>query len=339
MKKLVLHIGDFKTGSTSIQLAIGKAAKMGAANRDDFHYCMSGGDGFVGHHALVNELKGADYLKGTWLKLAGEIRDSHHHNFIVSSEAFWGIHPDKLKQKLDQVLQGVLIEFVIYLRPHHSRILAAYTQKVKTGQLFGPLEDFVESAVQTKDYNYNDKLNIWKSKFPAANFIVRPFVRSLLENSDVISDFCVHALGLDASYLDPYKRSEMNESPSTCVLQLMDYATRKLNPKMKSSRAESLEQYLLSGLRKKLDECYPKSEATTLKLSQASVNLIRESFEADAKLVDDLYLNGESVFVSSLKNYQGADLSYQSLSSREQNIHEAYLDLVGSLADRNNVYK
>lgn len=54
VKKLILHIGHHKTGSTSLQLALRSAYESGALDDgDQFHYLKSGRGKTMAHHRLA----------------------------------------------------------------------------------------------------------------------------------------------------------------------------------------------------------------------------------------------------------------------------------------------
>ena len=97
-----------------------------------------------------------------------------------------------LAEQLPDEVDGVRV--ISYVRPHASRFLAAFVQRIKTGHYLGNLETFLERIGQDDTLNYAIRLAKWQNVF-GNSFVLRPYIRSELYNDDVVADFYRTLLG------------------------------------------------------------------------------------------------------------------------------------------------
>ena len=192
MSQLVLHIGDPKTGTTSIQRALNeglvdcgdrRVLPWRTANPTFMANCLLSGDEtqIAAHYTEMR-----DWLVGREDDLK-----------VLSSEAFGSVPPRKLRQVLSQHLPkySESARVIAYVRPHSSRFLAAFIQRTKTGHLDRPLGEFLERMGKEEGtLRYSKRFLEWRRVF-GDSFSLRPFVRSELCNQDVVTDFYRELLG------------------------------------------------------------------------------------------------------------------------------------------------
>lgn len=211
MTQLILHIGDPKTGTSSIQSAM----------RDKLVKCDSLS---IASWRQPN----ATQLARTFTKKAvaknrdlyfSEVNEWLHEceadKAIISSENFYDADPDILYQTLLKNCPDHVTEMrvVAYVRPHLSRALAAFSQRVKMGGNTNGFEMFRARVLQGQalDLNYTSRFSCWRNRFGSL-FTLRPYIRDELHGQDVVQDF--FTLVLDNAPFTLAKPSQANTGMS-----------------------------------------------------------------------------------------------------------------------------
>lgn len=341
MAQIVLHIGDHKTGSTSIQKAMAQLVD----NTGGVQYCVSGRGNRIAHHNLVWAIKNKGRHKaelGGWKKLGKEISASSADKCVVSSEAFEFVSPAKVLNKSSSILDGNVFRIIVYVRPHFSRMLSGYLQQAKTGQIRESLDDFVKRRSEKKSFMMAQRLARWCEVFGRENIIVRPFIRSLLEKNDVLSDFSVHGLQKDADFLtSAVDTKSVNVSPSMDVVRVIYKCAEYLGTDKNKELARVCEEYVYSPLRSRLADIYPVESGGKPRFSSETIDYIKDFYLEDAVALDQQYFPGSTVFQDSLMNYKAPEgLDDASLiTEREQTLHDIYSEMLANLVKETDWYK
>ena len=152
MKRLVVHVGPRKTGSTSIQ-------RMLVANRDvlrarGVHPALAGAvrGGQPGSNiGLVRAVRaGTGQADRVWARLADEIARSDARRFVVSAEDL--ASPEVRvagAARLAELAQrnGVEVEVVGYVRPQWQLLESEYAQRAEGGRVGASFAEFVEAML------------------------------------------------------------------------------------------------------------------------------------------------------------------------------------------------
>jgi len=189
--QLVLHIGDPKTGSSSIQRVLFDKAWECAARTLDY-------PGILNAYQLVNSLKrGAEpgmadqrfahYV--TWLAA------SQADVAVISAETFGLMDPVAVQQAMQRYFpdHAPTMQVVAYARPHVSRFLSAYVQRTKVGQYRESLADFFTQMNGERLLNFHPRFAKWRAVF-GPRFTLRAMEREVLRDGDVVADFLGVAL-------------------------------------------------------------------------------------------------------------------------------------------------
>lgn len=196
-KKIILHIGTNKTGTSSLQSFLANNPTF--LNRHGFIYPKFG-QIYCGHHEIAHGLSnervhgvkmkpksGQDFLN----KINNLYKDHPDHTVILSSEAFYA---NNKPLNIAKYLDGFDVKIICYFREYISYISSWYQQYVSDSNFFGNINNYFDKI---KDYTeYQGFANQWVNVFSSNNFIAKSFDRTSLYKKDIIHDF-FKILGVD----------------------------------------------------------------------------------------------------------------------------------------------
>ena len=190
-KSLVLHIGDPKTGTSSIQEVLHHRLWDCPTVTLDY-------PGQLNSFPLANALsdpKQADQRVARWGRLAEALAASQADVAVVSAELFFRVDPLILLDTLNQYLPeyAANIRVIAYVRPHANRLVSAFMQRCKAGLYQGDMETFFDRTQGENLLRYAPRFQRWRDAF-GDRFTLRPMIRSQLRDGDVVSDFMDFAL-------------------------------------------------------------------------------------------------------------------------------------------------
>ena len=137
---LVIHLGDRKTGSTSIQKTLTDG--LWTSGSRSLYYTANGHNGPLAH-ALATGAN-ADNIQQRFTNLGRRIarHAAKADVAVVSSEGFEDVSPKTLKMALEAYLPEYAgtVRLIAYVRPHGARVLSGYSEQIKRGQSVGSLE-------------------------------------------------------------------------------------------------------------------------------------------------------------------------------------------------------
>lgn len=187
IKKLLIHIGDPKTGTSSIQAAL----QAGACHCPSVTIWPQKELNAVGLGKSLAPSTGNTHARTAQFKrLARWARQSDADIGVVSSEFFESVAPQDLRAALEEFLPDLAkdVRILAYVRPHCGRFVSAYGQRVKTGAFTGPPKQLAKKLIENEFLRYLPRFLAWEACF-GANFTLRPFVRSALFRGDIVEDF------------------------------------------------------------------------------------------------------------------------------------------------------
>ncbi len=217
MRRLWIHIGTPKTGSTAIQ-------RYARAHQD---YLSDHGIDFLvrGRLGSYNDL--GVFLRGQKWRAAAEIgagirrriARSPAECFVLTSEMFTGVDPARLRSAL-ALEEPFETRIVGYFRRQDRYLESAYKQKLKTGRIAAGFQNYLD-RFGTRGGEYLRIVDGWQAGFPEAEFLFRRFEPGALARGDVVHDFMA-LLGLDIEAdANPPTGEIANPTPSIDVLDLM----------------------------------------------------------------------------------------------------------------------
>jgi hypothetical protein len=195
LKRLYLHIGYPKTGTTMLQSALAQnavaLAKLGVlyprtGQINNAHYAFNFSLG-IGDYAGDLKIETPEILRE---QLHDEVMRSGCDRIIISTEYF---SIARSMEKVTELFSGYDIKLIVYLRRHDHAFESAYSQSVKSvaDPPWQPnIESFIvyELMVNALHYDYLQTLRRWADHLGKDAITVRPYERSQ-NTPDLLSDF------------------------------------------------------------------------------------------------------------------------------------------------------
>ncbi|MEQ8294689.1 MAG: hypothetical protein RIA08_21020 [Roseovarius sp.] len=217
MRKLWIHIGTPKTGSTAIQRYARSRQPYLASKSVDF--LIRGRRG--SYNDLGVHLRGGQRAEAekTGAEIRRKIAGSPAETLVLTSEMFTGSDPALLREvlALDEPFETRIVG---YFRRQDRYLESAYKQKMKTGKVKPGFQNYVDKF-GTRGGEYRRIISGWDAAWPDAEFIFRRFDPAAFPKGDVVHDF-TQLLGLDIDADDkPPVEEVANPTPSIDLLDLM----------------------------------------------------------------------------------------------------------------------
>ena len=196
MKKVFIHIGQYKTGSTSIQ-------KLMWENRKKLlEYGILYPQSFIrdGAHFLITDFLRKEYRNmGELVRLRPlreEIENSKASTAVISCESLSGatvrwFAPEMMRfmwQRLVEVLDGFDVRVVFYVRRQDESINSRIIQEIK-GQAKKASIEYESFLYKKSSMNYSYFYGLLEQVFGSGKIDVRLYDRRYLVNTDVRFDF------------------------------------------------------------------------------------------------------------------------------------------------------
>jgi hypothetical protein len=271
-KKLYIHIGTHKTGSSAIQASI--QCNSTFLKRNDFSFLKYS----LTHHPHI--LHSIDCENQTRLKeektnLENEISMISENNIILSCEEYFGdlsksySDAHSMAYKLSFVTKSYQKKIIIYLRRQDEFIESSYAQYIKEGASFS-FCDFIKHDINNYQFNWFKLIGFYIDIFGKENVSIRPYEKKQLFEGDVVKDF-YKIIGIDSlELLKKHKYSNYGFTRSALEIARIYNKTYKTNNTKKMNLSNILQtrmhknkfgefNFFLYQERKKLLEYYKES--------------------------------------------------------------------------------
>ena len=191
MKKLYLHIGTHKTGSTFIQNSlVDSSEKMKSENIIFLQLSLP----------KLREITNSYSVNETLIKECREYlqkctrRYSDKFSFVMSFEGFSGCSKQgynnsvTIAEMLCKMTEGFNVNIIAYLRRQDTFMESLYAQFIQGGDSFS-FSEFLD-LFDDNAFNWNVLLENYKKYFKRENIIVRPYDKKYLpQQASIIEDF------------------------------------------------------------------------------------------------------------------------------------------------------
>lgn len=286
--RLVLHLGDFKTGSTAIQSWLNRhGAAAGIATPPGFNQAALA-------HSLTTPPEACDaafaalaqdlapYLAQHPTKDADGTGARH---IVISAEHFEMSPPDVLATMLDRHLPDLARDarLIAYVRPHPAAFLARFAESVKIGSHMGDLASYLDRPDIPRRLAYGSRLGAWADVF-GARLTVRLFDLAAFPGRDVRRDFLRFVTGRDPGALPVAE--DANPTPGLIALSRARALHQAIGPLPQAARNA---QFTLGRAWGRL---IAEPGDTPLQLDRALALRLRDAFGAEAAAADARFLPG-----------------------------------------------
>jgi len=285
VKKVVIHLGDSKTGSTSIQSTLANCRW-----KSDTHSLFYSAK--FNHSRLADTLykKSCEKFRSArFQSIARKLNRSDADIGVISAEQFEFCDPKSLSDSIDEYLPKYKnnIQLISYIRPHSARLLSSYAQQIKRGVFNGELDQFCYYFFQEKRrIHYAERCQAWKDVF-GESYIVRPLIPALLKGQDVVTDFLCLCFGDDQFNLGLSIHN--NKSLGIEDLSVLRYIHSRLD----TANGKYISNYRLFGAHfSELLMQLPTGKTTKLAFHRSLFEKIVEMTRVDVDETDKIHFQG-----------------------------------------------
>lgn len=190
VKRVYLHIGRHKTGTTAIQYALDHAPEaLGeagfvyplASSSSDHAYLARWLNPVLMKNSAPADVESARQAVEQLLSYLQNI----DRNVILSSEGLQDVPPENLIKMFSEYD----VKIIMYLREQAVYLASAYQQDVKAGIESHDFVKWVLKFLPPAICSYSLWLDEWISVFGEENVILRVYDRDLMADGDILTDF------------------------------------------------------------------------------------------------------------------------------------------------------
>ena len=309
-RKMIIHIGRHKTGTTSLQKQLYNDSEILDKNGYVYpRYFMRGS----AHHLVSEQLSSSEFINKTEdqkKECIFEFRNTIYNEspenktVILSSEAFQNCNP----KYVAELLNDFEVQVVFYVREQSAYIASAYLQEVHAKENAINYTKFVNNFYA----DYFDFTSKWRRYFPDIKCGI--FEKKHLLFGDLVIDFYEKYLGIKLSKERVIKDS--NPSLTRRYMAFKEIYNNKLS--------EGDLGYLIQ--KDKLYACLAHLSVTDdsgkFLVSESTASFISKKFSA----------SNEMFFKTFLPNYRFGNPKYSDVDSYQMS-HEEFLDLHRQISD------
>ncbi|MDF2234127.1 hypothetical protein P2H44_16315 [Albimonas sp. CAU 1670] len=282
--RLLIHLGDCKTGTTAIQNVL----KQGAWSSEGIDWVYPVDPERLHNCNLASCLykpKMKKFRGPRWKKVNRRLKRSEADLGILSGEWFEFVDPEILDRILRRWIPDLAEEarLIAYVRPHAERVLSSFQERTKLGQYEGSLAEFHERVLEHGRFLYAERLRKWRAVF-GDRYEVRPMVRDRLKDGDVVRDFLDFAVEGAAFELDETAAAGKSANESLSVQDLAWLRALHRNSKLPPQVGRRAARALQTDGRR----------GEKLRLDRALLERMRAAYLADARTLDAEFFGGEA---------------------------------------------
>lgn len=221
MKKVIIHIGLFKTGTTSLQRFLAVNSDRGCF-RDCLYYPKAARIDSCGAHLnLAYEFCNSwkfDSSCGGLESIRAEISNLRCKSFVISAEnlSSYSISNRDLPLHIVDCFKNIGCKVFLYawVRPQWDYVDSYYCQGVKTGYICSDYSDYFNECLSDPMYDYEPVIDTWARLCDGVSIF--PYGA----DTSVVRDFCdIQNLVLDSLFLSTEVR--LNTRPGVLCIMIL----------------------------------------------------------------------------------------------------------------------
>lgn len=290
-KRLILHIGHSKTGSSSIQHVL----HHGMAQKPGTRLLFAG---FRNDRPLALTLgPEKDRQEERFTALRDRLDQGDWDVAVISSEQFEWVRPDLVRAAFERWLPNYvdMLEVIAYVRPHVGRLVASHTEAVKLGWYRDDLRAYHGFMKGWNLFYYARKLGMWRDQFGDA-LTVRPMIRSELLHGDVVQDFFAQVFRSES--FDLAELPDQNQSlclQDVTVLREFHKRVHDHNPDLMGGL--NAFAWNIAPLLAQL----PRQGAVRPAIDRGLLAEVQQDYGGDAQAFDAAFFEGQPLFAGALQ--------------------------------------
>ena len=289
INELIIHMGDTKTGSTSIQRVLSHEM-WNAPDRSIVYPALSNHNGLA---MTLTQKRAFDKRPVRFERLYEKFTTSDAEFGIISAEHFQFVDPRVFDEAVRTFWPDLSerMRLVAYVRPHASKILSAFAERVKLG-LSDSLEQFIDTTAERSLFDYAPRFESWREVF-GERFTLRPFIREQLHKGDAVQDFFRFVFGDEEFHIAG--EAEANSSLSLSQLAVMRDLHEHMRSRMPRGNAPRIREVREAIGRLVAEHLRASSlgqDGGKLRLPSSRLEFIRERYTADAEALDTAFFEG-----------------------------------------------
>lgn len=295
-KTLIIHIGDHKTGTTTLQNALAggcftiKGAKLLYPAKLNHNYLS----GYVRAWQQGRPVPQVLRQNPSPKELADQISVSSADYVVLSGEVFENISAPVFHEMVERHFRGVVdrVRVLAYVRPHASRLLSSFGEQIKIGWFRDDMQAFFENNRQSGRFHYAPRFKQWQDVF-GEDFCLRPMIRTELKDRSVLEDFAEVAFdGLPCHIRD---LPSENQALDLRGLMFVKHAHTAF-----LDRNQWLRHTLGWELARRLSQHKETRQGERLQMDVALARQMAETYAADAAEMDRTFFGGRALLSEAL---------------------------------------
>lgn len=342
-KTLIIHIGDHKTGSTSIQTALAKGL-ISLEGKTIGYFAQLAHNGlarncldYAPERRRVRRANARIALE----TFAEKIEDEDADYVVISAEEFEAVPPTLVKLVVDDFFASTVDEVKVigYVRPHMARITSSFGERTKIGAkrvVAGSLQDFTEMVKEMGSFTYHPRFTEWRELF-GDNFIMRPMARQHLVNQSVVDDFAHSAFAGE-------EISVVFEKPENESLGIEDLMRLKVLQSTLDQTTQKIRHYAGWEAFRLCHEAPHDGPVTKITIHRELAQACRDDYLEDARAMDRDFFDGAPILENELESsVQNATDTIQStdpadyFSASEMRSLQLLSQMVAGMIENENV--
>ena len=286
VKEIIFHLGDCKTGTTSIQSVL--AARAWDSQVGDIVYPAR-----VNHIPLAKTLAQPREMPKQdkqFTKVRKAFDDSDAAFGVISAEHFEFVDPQLVKTAIAQHLPDYAdrIRLIAYVRPHGERLLSTFAERSKKGLFLRPLGALHDKLLRNRLLFYAPRFEKWRALF-GDQFSLRPFVRDQLYKGDVVEDFFCYLFGSENFAIT--RDGGRNQSLTVEDIAMMRHIHGHLSD-LSGNKLQHLQQALGWYMADLLGTVPYPGGGTKPQLHKALAGRVVKAYREDAIALDQMFFDG-----------------------------------------------
>ena len=281
-KSIVFHIGDPKTGTSSIQRTLRDRSFTSPRATVDYPDQLNA---FPLANTLCDDAQ-AHHRDQRFGAAAAWLNASTADVAVISAEMFFKVDPLVMNDAIAQYMpdHAASARIFAYVRPHAQRFLSQFVQVSKTGLYWGDMQTLLQRVSKKDLLTYTPRFQAWRRVF-GDRFMLRPMVRDELADRDVVTDFFKQVLG-DAPFTVA-KSTAANESLPLEVLAGLRAVHGTLKRlEIGPDNRHAVGQYYVNIL-----NALCEGRGTKIRLGRSIRDQIAEMCAADARALDQAFFD------------------------------------------------